>query len=219
MQSQKEDFLNQLQFEIGHRWPNLDIDSISTISDLVNYISERHQHSKWPFLRFIPIYSAIKQFISNHTNSPVSADFDLNSLDKEGKRELNKMLENNHGTPLTFRRPSVIQNIVFLLPILLILLPLLISTYLITARDMTGWLYLSGLIGLLVTIGAFKITKPLKNQFSPKTVLEYSKAFYVVNNQLISENPSEEAITEFLCDAAERFYKMPFKLSSEIPVK
>ena len=219
MNSKKEDFLNQLEFELGHRWSDSDMQSLTTLAELEKCIFKKSDKSKWHFLRFLPIYSQSKKWIEKQIGESVSTQFDLNTLKTSQKAELIRFLTEKFGKPLAMRRPVFIQKVIYTLPILLIIVPLLISTYLITAKDVTGWIYMSGIIGLLLTIGAFKITESTKKQFSPNTLLEYSKAFYVVNNQSISKNASREDLLDFLCAAAERFYKQPFTSSSEIPDK
>ncbi len=216
MYSKKEDFLNQLQFELGHRWPNLDLNSVDTIDSIADLITKKHNSSKWPFLRFLPFYFGLKSWIENKTGNKVRSNFDLNNLSKSDKVEITSFIESNFEKPITFRRPNIIKTIVFLAPLLLVFAPLLISTYLVTAKDFSGWLYISALIGLLLSLALFKITAGIKNSFSPPTLLDYSKAFFVVNNQRIIEDATREDLVNYLCASAEDFYKEPFTSNSQI---
>lgn len=217
MSSKKEDFIFQLQFNIGDRWPDIDLDTIHTISDLAVFIEHRNKVNKWHFLRFLPMYLQVKSWLSKLMSKDISKDFDLNSLSKTHKAELQQYVEENFGKPLTYRRPTTLHALVFTGPVAFILFPLLISTYLVAAKNFSGWIYLSALVGVLVTLLLFKITEPLKTKYSPNTVLQYCKSFYVVNNQKISEDPSREMLVTYLCEEAEAFYGNKYTEHSEIP--
>lgn len=217
MVSSKEDFLDQLQFKIGHRWPELNPHAITTITDLTAFIEEKNKLSAWKFLRFLPVYEGLKSFLKADCGVDATINYNLNNLPKADKKKFVQFLEENFGKPLVFKRPEIIQNVVFLLPIALILFPLLISTYLVAGKDVSGWVYLSGLFGLGLTFAAFQLTAPLKSIFSPAELLSYSKSFYVVNNQNLTSNPSSEMLTSFLCEAASHHFKQDFSAESRIP--
>lgn len=217
MYSKKEIFLDQLQFELGDRWPELDYSSISTINELTDFVLDRQVVSHWPFLSFLTFYTHAATFIEQEKKIAVSSNYDLNNLSKSEKIKFIQFIEASFGKPLVFRRPKKLVKFIFIFPILVILLPMLISTYLITTLNYSGLLYLSGLIGLLLTVGLFKITEPFKNRFSPSSLLEYSKSLFVINNLKQVEAPSREVLIGFLCQSAKSSFQSDFKAETIIP--
>ncbi|MFK8046123.1 MAG: hypothetical protein AB8B72_11555 [Crocinitomicaceae bacterium] len=217
MYSKKEDFLNQLQFELGHRWPELEVNSVETIEDIAGFVLKKNKSSNWPFLRFLPFYFSLKNWLALKTGKNISSEFDLNSLSKPDKIKLAEYTENKFGKPIEFRRPSTLKKIIFLVPLILVFVPLLVSTYLITSKDYSGWLYISALAGLLLTLALFKVTEGLKNNFDPSSLLDYAKSFYVIHNQKMTEEATKTEVINYLCASAEQFYKQPFEPNSQIP--
>jgi hypothetical protein len=217
MSTKKEDFIFQLQFDLGDRWPDLEVSSVQTIDALADFILKRNVSSKWHFTRFLPIYQALTNWLKTHTNHTISANFDLNSLSKVEKKDLLTYIQQSLGTPLTFRRPPALHTLVFVAPVVLILLPMLISTYLVTGLDMSGWVYLSGLLGLGVSLALFALTTPQKALFHPATLLQYSKSFYVINNQQITKDATKAQIIDYLSEAGSDFYKKSIVATSIIP--
>jgi len=217
MYSKKEDFLNQLQFELGHRWPELEIESVDTIQDILAFILMKAQGSKWPFLRFLPFYFSLKKWLESKTGQNITSQFDLNSLNKTDKAELTQYITAEYVAPIEFRRPSTLKKVIFLTPLVLVLVPLLLTTYLVTAQNYSGWLYTSALAGLILTFGLFKATNGMKRKFDPPTLLEYSKSFYVIHNQKMTTEASNTEVVDYLCASAQEFYKQPFEPNTQIP--
>ncbi|MFK8036941.1 MAG: hypothetical protein AB8B74_01525 [Crocinitomicaceae bacterium] len=216
MLSKKENFLDQLQFELGDRWPQLDYNSISTVDELADFIEGRQATNPWPFLKFLTFYTKANQLIEKKKQVDISSNFDLNKLTKSEKVEFIQLVK-EFGQPLLFRRSKKLSIFVFTFPVLTILTPLLISTYLVAALNYSGWLYLSSLAGLLLSIGLFRLTESLKNKFSPSSILEYSKSLYVINNQKWTQEPSREMLIYFICQSAKAIYQTDFKSESIIP--
>ncbi len=217
MSTKKEDFFSKLQFDLGDRWPELDPNDISTIDQLADFIIKRSKINPWPFLRFLTYFNACQTFLSGLLKQAVSPYFNLNELSVKEKNAFISFTKAEFGEPLAFRRPKTMRTVVFVFPILAILLPMIVSTYLITAKSYSGWLYLSGLIGLIISIGAFELTKRFKKRIEPDALLEYSKSFYVIHNQKLTEEPSRDQLLDLICQIAKSYYKIDFSADSTIP--
>ena len=219
MNTKKEIFLNQLQFELGDRWPELNSDDLKTIKQLSDFIRERAKINPWHFLRFIPYFLKAQDRLSGLRGESVNLHFDLNTLSKNDKSTFLSFTNDEFGAPLTLRRTKPLKTAVFIFPLVIVLLPMLISTYLITVKSFSGWFYLSGLVGLVLSIGLFSITNRLKNRFEPHSLLEYAKSFYVIHNQTLLEDPSEDQLINFICQAAKNYFGTDFTADSVIPDK
>ncbi len=214
--NQKDYFLNQLQFKIGDRWDDLNPDTIKNVNDLKVFIKNRNSHSAWPFLHFLPFYFDLKEQVSKLVNQEVSGNFNLNKLNNTQKKELSNFIAKNYAPPLTMSRPALLQKIVFIFPALAVLGSLLISTYLITALDYSGLWYITALVGLVLSYLLFESTKGLKNHFKPASILDYSKAFLVVNHLHFSNEFNEKQLESFILEELALFYKKDFTPTATI---
>ena len=215
MFDRKEDFLNGLRFKIGDRSSEFDI-RVNSAKDLVEFYSLRHQKSLWPFLNFLPVYFKLKTHLEGLIGSDVTTDFNLNSLISSDKAELDNFLGKEFGHHLEKKRPKSIELFVFIFPVFAILGALLVSTYLITVKEYSGWTYVSGLAGFLISLGLFRFTTGLKTKYHPETLVEFAKAFYVVHHQQITIEVTQQQIETFVLDELETYFKRPFDLEEEI---
>jgi len=215
MLSKKEVFLNDLQFKIGDRTSNTDL-AFETAEDLSKFFISRHEKANWPFLNFLPVYFRIKQQLETIIGKPVGSDFDLNLLTSLEKVELNQFLSQEFKHPLALQRPKFIHTIIFIFPLFAVLGSLLVSTYLITALDYSGWTYLSALIGFILSFLLIQGSKGLKNRFSPSTLLEYCKSLFVIHNQTINTSPTSDLVERFILDQAEISFNKRFKASDKL---
>lgn len=221
MFSKKEDFTNIIQFKIGERIDDLQSKDYDCIDDLANLFQKKNDEFNWKPLHFLNTYYFIKAQVEKLTSKSISSETDLNDiLDGKQKKELLVILKNNNILPIEMARPKFINQIVFLFPVAAIMGSMLISTYLITAKDYSGWVYLSGLIGILLSIGLFKITSKAKKQFKPSSLLEYVKSTYVIRHKTLSKaSNTKEQLIMFLLDELELVYKKKFSSTESIPEK
>jgi len=212
----KEDFLNQLQYKIGDRWEDMKSESIQNVNDLKTYILNRNAHSPWAFLDFLPFYFDLKDQVSTMVGSPVNGDFDLNQLNMSQRKKLEEFISKRYATPLTLSRPKMLHQFVYLFPLVTVLGSLLLATYLITALDYSGLWYLTAALGLILSIALFEGTKKFKQNFKPATILEYAKAFLVVNHQQYTSHFEEIQLENFITEELSSYYNKPFTSSMTI---
>lgn len=219
MFSKKEEFTNSIQFKIGERIEDLKPSDYGTIEELGDLFQQKNDEFNWKTLHFLSLYYPIKEKIEAITTKEIHSETDLNSLlNGKEKEELIEFLKSQKIDPIEMSRPKIVNQIVFLFPVLGILGSMLISTYLITAKDYSGWIYLSGLIGIILSLGLFKITEKLKVQFKPNTLLGYVKSTYVVRYKTISRKPhTRQQLIQFLLDELEMIYDKRFDATETIP--
>ena len=219
MFSKKIDFTDDIQYKLGERIEDLKPEDYRTANNLVEFFEIINQKSKWKYLHFLNTYYLIKQKIEDITKHKVNSNSNLNNiLNHTQKDELETLLLQNNIKPIERKRPDSIHNLIFLLLPVLVLAPMLISTYLITAKGYTGWIYLSGLVGLIISVIFIKLTKGLKKQMSPKSLLEYAKSTYVVRHKtLINKAHTKAQLTQFICDELEVVFNTKFEGDTIIP--
>lgn len=219
MFSKKEEFTNNIQYSVGQRIEDLTSKSYSTLNELADLFIQENKNSKWKSLNFLHSYYAIKEIAEKMSGKAVNADTDLNDLfDIKQKKEFVEALKAINISPIAFSRPPVLNKIVYLYPVVSILGTMLFSTYLIVGKDMTGWVYLSGLFGLISSWALFKVTAPTTWHFRPATLLEYAKSTYVVRYQSLSQKEfTKSQLTDFLIDGAKKVYQTTFETEQVIP--
>jgi len=219
MFSKKEDFTNNIQYKIGLRIDDLKPSDFKSIDDLSKMFQAKNNESTWKPLHFLNVYYFFKTIIENITKQNIYSNTNLNDcLNKSQQKEFIDLLEKNNIKPIEFSRPQTINKIVFLFPIITIMGSLLLSTYLITAKDFSGWIYLSGLIGLILSAVLFKITAHLKTKFNPETLLNYAKSTYVVRHKSLVKNKyTSQQLSDFMLNELCLEYKKEFSSSDSIP--
>jgi len=217
MYSRKEDFLSQLQYKIGDRWEDIDSEHTESAKSLINFLQSRHNQSKWPFLNFLPFYTNLKSSIEKEIGKNITSSFNLNDLKSEQRKNIISCIDTEEGINLEMKRPKMIHQFIFIFPLIGILGSMLMSTYLITSKDASGFWYLSGLLGLIISLLLFNMTKKLKSNFSPNLLLDYSKSYFVVNIQVLKINYSNKMLEKFILDELELHYNESFNLDSKIP--
>lgn len=220
MFSKKEDFTNTIQFEIGIRFDDLNAFSYKTINDLAELFINKDKKAKWKSLNFLNLYYQAKQFLEEKTNKTINSDTNLNDvLNKTSKQEFISLLNENQIKPIEFFRPNGLDNILGWFPLFGILGPMLISTYLVTKLDMTGWWYLSGLVGVGIWLLLIVLTKGLKKRFNPSTFLDYIKSTYVIRYKTLSKvKLNEDLVKQFIKDELYKTYHINFSDEQEIPL-
>jgi len=219
MFSKKENFTNNIQYKIGLRIDDLKPSDFNSVDDLCDMFQAKNNESIWKPLHFLNVFYLFINTIENITNQTIQANTNLNAcLNKSQQKEFINALKKNDIKPIEFSRPKTIKQIVFLFPSIAIIGSLLISTYLITAKDYSGWVYLSGLIGLILSAVLFKITAHLKTKFSPETVLEYAKSTYVIRHKTLVKNEhTPKQLKDFVLSELCLTYKKEFSSSDSIP--
>ena len=221
MFSKKEEFTNIIQYKIGERIDDLKSTDYDSIDDLANLFERKNDAFNWKTLHFLNIYYVLKENIETLTSQSINSETDLNALlNKKQKKEVIELLKRKDIKPIELSRPSLINKVVFLFPIISILGAMLMSTYLITAKDYSGWIYLSGLLGIVLSLGLFKITSNLKTQFSPNTLLDFAKSTYVIRYKKLSQTPNtKEQLLNFLLEELELVYHKKYSSTESIPEK
>ena len=80
----------------------------------------------------------------------INSENDLNKL--LNTKQQKEILKDHGVQPIESSRPKFINQIVFLFPALALLGSFLFSTYLITTKDYSDWVYLSGLMGIILSL-------------------------------------------------------------------
>ena len=219
MFSKKEDFTNSIQSKIGLRIEDLSSKDYNSIQDLAQLFEAKNKDSNWKPLHFLNTLSLMKKSLESITEQSIDSQTNLNTtLNKSQKQEFLNALQSNNIKPIELSRPKTIHQFVFIFPALSIMGSMLLSTYLITAKDYSGWVYLSGLVSIILSLGLFKLTAGLKVYFKPDTLFEYAKSTYVVRHkQLIKNEITTSLITDFLLEELQHFYKKDFSKTDSIP--
>jgi len=219
MFSKKIDFTDSIQYKLGERFDDLKESDYKTANDLVKLFDAKNKESKWKNLHFLNLYYFMKDGLESITGSKLHSYSNLNDiLNADQKIEFEILIKSKGIEPISKSRPSGIRSILFLLPAILILAPLLLSTYFITAKDFSGWLYLSALFGAIITFGFIFITKGLKKQFSPNTLLDYAKSTFVVRYKTLSQHKhSTQQLENFILDELNIEFDKSFEINSIIP--
>lgn len=217
MFSKKEDFINEIQFKIGDRFYDTESVDLNSPADFIDLFKKRNDKNTWKGLNFLPIYYSLKSRLNTLGFKDTTSNFDLNSLNKSQKTDLLDFIKKEIGQPLLLKRPSIINLFVYLFPLFGILGSMLISTYLITVKDYSGWIYVSGLIGFGLSYFFFESTKTLRTVFSPSTILDYSKSFYVVNHKQLKNDYELKMLESFILEELELLYGKSFQLNDKLP--
>jgi len=220
MFSKKEDFTNSIQYKIGIRFDDLHAESYKSVDDLAELFINKDKSAKWKSLKFLNFYYQSNDFLEKLTHKKITSDSNLNDvLDKNSKLKFIDFIKQNNIQPIEFSRPNGLNNIIGWFPIFGILGPMLVSTYLVTKLDMSGWWYLSGLVGVLIWLFIIQITKNLKNKFAPENFLDYIKSTYVIRYKTLSKTAvNNDFVKQFIKDELKSFFQTDFDDNQEIPL-
>jgi hypothetical protein len=220
MFSKKEDFTNTIQYKIGIRFDDLYENSYNTVNELAQLFINKDKSAKWKSLNYLNLYYKAKHFIEENTNKTINTDTNLNNvLNKKTKKLFIDFLYENKIKPIELFRPNGINNILAWFPVFGILGPMLISTYLVTKLDMTGWWYLSGLVGVGIWLFLIVLTKSTRNKFNPDTLLDYIKSTYVIRYKTLSKvDLNEDLVRQFIKDELKTIYQANFSDVQKIPL-
>lgn len=220
MYSKKEDFTNTIQFLIGERIENLEASSYSTVEELAEQFQVRNDKLQWKALHFLNIYYVLKEKVESLTSvKKVQSTVNINKvLNKSQKAELMSYLKENDIKPPELERPSPFESLVYLFPVPAILGTMLVCTYYITKHDYSGWIYLLGLVGLVLSVLLVVGTAPLKNRFKENSLVDYAKLTYTIKHKAYCDKPNTKAqLIEFLTDELEVTYGKRFSPTEIIP--
>ncbi len=219
MFSKKEDFTNTIQYKIGLRFDDLHAESYNSINDLADIFINKDAKAKWKSLNFLNLYYQAKAFLEKETNQTINSNTNLNDLlSKNQKQAFISFLNQNQIKPIEFLRPDGMNNLLAWFPVFGILAPMLVSTYLVTKLDITGWVYLSGLVGVGIWLILINLTKPLKTKFNPPTFLDYIKSTYVIRYKTLSQTDiNPELVKQFINDELQLVYNKSFLFEENIP--
>ncbi len=219
MFSKKEDFTNTIQYKIGLRFDDLHAESYQSINDLADIFINKDTKAKWKSLNFLNLYYQAKEFLEKETNQTINSTTNLNELlNKEQKQAFISFLNHNQIKPIEFLRPDGINNMIAWFTIFGILVPMLLSTYLVTKLDITGWVYLSGLVGIVIWLIIINLTKPLKTKFNPPTFLDYIKSTYVIRYKTLNQNSlNPQLVKQFINNELQLIYNKSFNFEEKIP--
>ena len=220
MFSKKEDFTNTIQYKIGIRFDDLHADSYKNVNELAQLFINKDKSAKWKSLNFLTLYYKAKVFLEDITNKKINSETNLNEiLDKTSKHQFIDFLIDNKTKPIELFRPQGLNNGLAWFPLFGILGPMLVSTYLVTKLDMTGWWYLSGLVGLGIWILLIVSTKGSRTKFNPDTFLDYIKSTYVIRYKILSSNDfNEDLVKQFIKDELKAVYQVDFTDNQDIPL-
>lgn len=216
MVSKKENFIDELQIKIGNQFYRENENHLNTGHDLVEFFLERHQKSNWKFLNFLPFYFETKQEVEAIFKHELDGEFDLNELSKSDKASLDKHFDAKYSLNLVLKRPQLLHQFIFIFPLITVLGCLLISTYLITVKDYSGWIYLSALSALLISLALILFTQKMRTKFHPKTILEYCKFFYVIHHQNIKKEFKRNQLETFILNELTSSYGSSITLNDSI---
>ncbi|MGV6862154.1 MAG: hypothetical protein ACWA41_10300 [Putridiphycobacter sp.] len=219
MFSKKEEFTNSIQFRIGIRHDDLTTNSYTTINDLCDFFIQKNNESNWKTLPFLNLFFETEQYLKEELNQDVNFDFNLNDkLDGNQKKAFLDFIESKNIKPIEQSRTNGLNNIIAWFPVFGILGPMLISTYLVTAKDITGWIYLSGLAGLMIWLALIKTTQLSRKRFNPEHLLDYIKSTYTIRYKTLSQNEvNPELVKQFISKELSAIYGKTFDYSEEIP--
>lgn len=219
MFSKKEDFTNTIQYKIGIRFDDLNAGSYKSVNDLAQLFINKDKSVKWKSLNYLDLYYKAKDFLEKTTHKKINSETNLNDLlDKTSKQQFVEFLKSNQIKPIEFFRPNTLNNILTWFPIVGILGPMLIATYLVTKHELTGWWYLKGLAGLIIWLLLIFVTKSTRTRFNPATFLDYIKSTYVIRYKTLSNVPLNEGLVkQFIKDELYKTYQKDFNDEEEIP--
>jgi hypothetical protein len=220
MFSKKEDFTNTIQYKIGIRFDDLHENSYNTVDELAQLFINKDKSAKWKSLNFLNLYYQAKHFIEDKTNKTINTNTNLNDvLDRTTKQQFIDFLIENNIKPIEFFRPNGINNILAWFPVFGILGPMLISTYLVTKLDMSGWWYLSGLVGIGIWLFLIVSTRGTRKKFNPNSLLDYIKSTYVIRYKTLSQvDLNKDLVRQFIKDELKTIYKIDFSDNQKIPL-
>lgn len=220
MYSKKEEFTNTIQFLIGERIEDLESSSYTTIEELSELFQAKSNKTSWKSLHFLVIFYKLKSKIEELTSTKsILSSTDLNLvLNKAQKDELVDFMKVNQIRPPEFERPPMIERIVFLFPVPAILGTMLICTYYITKYDYSGWLYLLGLVGVVLSALLIILTAPFRNKFKSSTLVDYAKLTYTIGHKKHVETSNSKAqLLQFLTDELENEFGKRLTPTETIP--
>jgi len=219
MFSKKEDFTNTIQYKLGIRFDDLTSKSYQNINELADFFIEKNKTSKWKTLNFLQTYYHHKSFLEEETNQTLNSNTNLNQiLNKHQKTNYFEFLKQHKISPIELSRPNYINTLIIWFPIIGVLGVMLISTYLITKKDWSGWTYLSGLVGIIIWLLIIHLSKPLKTKFNPELFLDYIKSTYVIRYKELSKKElSPQLVKQFIQDELLQLYNKTFSFEENIP--
>jgi hypothetical protein len=219
MFSKKDDFTNDIQYKLGERIDGLDSTSYSTINDLCEIFEQQNNTQPWNGLSFLNYYFQLKKIVETKLSESVDSTFDLNSkLTKQQKEELLIELNKLEIKPIELSRSPKINLFISLFTLASILGTMLISTLLITVKGYSGWTYLSGLIGLVLSVLLFKLTAKSKHNFLSGNILQYAKSTYVIRHKTLSKTTHQrEDLIAFINEELNIVFGKTFKVDELIP--
>jgi hypothetical protein len=212
MFTKKEEFTNTIQFKVGLRFDDLSAASYQNINELTEIFMKKDLLNKWKTLPFFNFYYDAKQYLENLLNTPIDSEFNIEKrLNSEQKQNFITYITNKNIKPIVFFRPQGLVKLITFFPVIGILVPMLISTYLITAKDFSGWTYLSGLFGLIIWLLLISLTKGLKTHIYPEHFLDYLKSTYVIRYRTLSQEITDvEMVKKFIQEELAKIYGKEF---------
>lgn len=220
MYSKKEDFTNTIQFLIGERIEDLEASSYVNVEELATLFQERSDKLAWKSLHFLPIYNLLKSKVESLTGqTEIKSTLDLNkALNKSQTTELVAYLNENSIKVPEFERPSPLESVVYIFPVPAILGTMLVCTYYITKHDYSGWIYLSGIVGVVLSVLFIKLTAPFKTNFKEDSLVEYAKLIYTLKHKDYVGSPNTRGqLIDFLTNELEVAYGKRFSPTEVIP--
>ena len=219
MDSKKEEFTNTIQFLIGQRIENLEAKSYNTVKELATLLQTENDKKNWKPLHFLSIFYKIKEKIEQLTSNKVKSTTNINQLlNKTQKEELSKYLIESNIKTTELMRPSTLNTIVFLFPVPAIMGTMLICTYFITKHDYSGWIYLSGLVGIALSLTLFLVTAPLRTHFKEDYLVDYAKLTYTIKQKDYCKIPNTTVqLIQFITDELEVVFGQRFSETESIP--
>jgi len=220
MYSKKEEFTNTIQFLIGERIEDLEASSYSNIEELALLFQTKNDKLSWNSLHFLNIYYTLKSKIEELISEKnIKSTTNINKiLSKTQKHELVDYLNTQHIKTPEFERPSPLKNLVYIFPVPAILGTMLICTYYITKYDYSGWVYLFGLVGVVMSILLFVLTIPLRNTFKEDRLVEYAKLIYTIKHKVHVKTPNTHSqLVLFLTNELEVEFGKRFSPTETIP--
>ena len=220
MYSKKEEFTNTIQFIIGERIENLEASSYNNIEDLAALFQAKSDKTHWKSMHYFPIYYILKTKVQELLGKEnVLASINLNAeLNQSQKIELMNHLKDNKIKVPELTRPALLEKLIYLFPLAAVMGTLLICTYYITKYDITGWIYLFGLLGLILSVLLIVLTKPLRNQLKENSLIEFAKLTYAIKHKDHVKNANtKKQLIDFLTNEVEVAFGKRFTPTETIP--
>jgi len=220
MHSKKDEFTNTIQFLIGQRIEDLEASSYSNIDELAQLFQIKNDKLSWKPLHFLNIYYSLKLKIEELSSEEnIKSTTNINKvLSKTQQHELVDYLNKQQIKVPEFERSSPLENLVYIFPVPAILGTMLICTYYITKYDYSGWVYLFGLVGIVMSVLLLVLTIPLRNRFKEDRLVEYAKLIYTIKHKVFVETPNTHAqLILFLTDELEVEFEKRFSPTETIP--